>query len=369
MKLIPGERKDPTTTTTTEEVERVLEQYGIHGKVTSSRTGPTITIYEFIPVPGTKVSAFTSMPKNLELALGISGISIQAPIPNRNVVGIFIPNRTRMPVHIADVLKSPEYRDKSLLLGMALGARMDGQAVVPDLAELPHLLIAGTTGSGKSCAMHSIICSLMLRYSPDELKFVMLDPKGTELSVYNTAPHMAYRHALTSVGRMAIALQCGVEEMEQRYRKFTAVGARDLKEFNERSPEKMYRIIFVVDELADLMLQAKKTVEGLLTRLAQKARACGIHLIVATQRPTANIITGLIKANFPARLALKTMSKLDSRIILDASGAEALLGRGDAIFSDGCESVRLQCCLINSQEIINVCANLRVKYPASEEGK
>jgi S-DNA-T family DNA segregation ATPase FtsK/SpoIIIE len=342
-------------------------------QIVDRRVGPVVTRYEVAPGPGVKVGRIAALADDLALAIRAQSLRIVAPIPGKAAVGIEVPNRTRLMVTLRELLETGEYQERHRVLPVALGRNLEGRSVVDDLAKMPHLLIAGATGSGKSVCINTIITSLCYRYSPDELRLLMIDPKMVELSMYNALPHL--RHpVVTNNHKAATVLKWAVKEMERRYQLFHANHARNIVDFNRKvrdgKPLKGPRetlatqagvqteipfdaeykegvlpyIVLIVDELADLMMTVQHEVETPLATLAQKARAIGIHLILATQRPSVNVITGLIKANFPCRIAFRVASKVDSRTILDQNGAEALLGNGDMLFlpPGKSEPVRIQ---------------------------
>jgi DNA segregation ATPase FtsK/SpoIIIE, S-DNA-T family len=353
--------------TNSEILERTLAEFDISAKVVEVNHGPVITRYELEPPPGVKIARISGLSDNLALALRATHVRIVAPIPGKAAVGVEIPNRNRCEVLIREIMSSDAYRSRSSLLKIAMGKTISGEPFVADLAKMPHLLIAGATGSGKSVCVNSIIASFLLNASPDEVKFLMIDPKRVELKMYSDIPHML-APVVTEPKRAAAALRWVVEEMEDRYRFLSKARVRDINEYNKKQeaalkknldqanptlPSRMPYIVVIIDELADLMMVARGEIEGAVARLAQMARAVGIHLVLATQRPSVNIITGVIKANFPTRIAFQVSSKVDSRTILDCNGAETLLGRGDMLFSFGGASkpVRIQGSLVSTEEI------------------
>jgi len=350
-----------------ETLERTLAEFDIAAKVVEVNHGPVITRYEMEPPPGVKVNRIVGLADNLALALRASHVRIVAPIPGKAAVGIEIPNRKRADVLIREIMSSDSYQASSSLLKLALGKTISGEPFVADLSSMPHLLIAGATGSGKSVCVNSIIASLLVNASPEEVKFLMIDPKRVELKIYSDLPHMI-APVVTEPKRAAAALRWIVEEMEDRYRHLSRAGVRSIDEYNQKQkalltgdleaanpalPGRLPYIIVIIDELADLMMAARGEIEAGVARLAQMARAVGIHLVLATQRPSVNIITGVIKANFPTRIAFQVSSKVDSRTILDCNGAESLLGMGDMLFSYGgaAKPARLQGSLVTTPEI------------------
>jgi len=335
-------------------LEETLTSFGVNARVVDIERGPAITRYELEPAAGVKVQKFTMLSNDIALAMKAPTVRIVAPIPGKNRVGIEVPNASSASVYLKDVLNSSEYRNSESKLTIALGKDIGGKPMVADLAEMPHLLIAGTTGSGKTVCVNSIIMSILFNASPSEVKFVMVDPKMVELAQYNDIPHLLCP-TVTDAKKAAFVLNWVVSEMENRYKKLSKEGVRNIKGYNEKGRHMPY-IVVIIDELADLMQIATKGVEGAITRLAQLSRAVGIHLILATQRPSVNVITGVIKANFPARVSFKVASKVDSRTVLDMNGAETLLGKGDMLFltpSDA-KPIRGQGNFVKDEEIGNV---------------
>jgi DNA segregation ATPase FtsK/SpoIIIE, S-DNA-T family len=313
-------------------LEGKLHDFGIDGRVVQVSPGPVVTMYEFEPASGVKVSRIVNLADDLALGMKALSVRIVAPVPGKSVVGIEIPNPHREPVLLCEILASSAFQQAPSKLVLALGKDILGGATVTDLAQIPHLLIAGATGSGKSVGLNSMICSILINAAPDEVKFIMIDPKMLELSVYDGIPHLIVP-VVTHPKKAAAALHWAVEEMERRYRLLAEHGVRGIDGYNQAHPEhRLPYLVVVIDELADLMLVARRDVEDSLTRLAQMARAAGIHLLVATQRPSVDVLTGIIKANFPARISFQVSSRTDSRTILDSIGAERLLGKGDMLF-------------------------------------
>ncbi|SEM00517.1 DNA translocase FtsK [Syntrophus gentianae] len=335
-------------------VEKTLADFGVEGKVVEVQPGPVVTLYELEPAPGVKINRITTLSDDLALALKAPSIRIMAPIPGKAAVGIEIPNGNRETVYLREVLDSETFRESRLVLPIALGKDIVGIPVVADLTRMPHLLIAGTTGSGKSVSLNAMICSILLKAAPEDVKFLMIDPKRLELSSYEGIPHLLHP-VVVNPKKAAQVLKWAVEEMERRYQLIAAAGVKNIDSYNKAlataapqqslpglipsegnsqglPPAKLPYIVIIIDELADLMMVAQKNVEDSLTRLAQMARAAGIHLMLATQRPSVDVITGLIKANFPTRISFQVSSKVDSRTILDQQGAESLLGSGDMLF-------------------------------------
>ncbi|HSC33909.1 MAG TPA: DNA translocase FtsK 4TM domain-containing protein [Thermodesulfobacteriota bacterium] len=341
-------------------IEEKLRDFGVSGKVTEIRPGPVITMFEYKPAPGIKINRIAALENDLAMGLSALSIRIIAPIPGKDVIGIEVPNAKRETVVLRELLEDVEFSKRKSMLTLALGKDISGLPFYMDLRKAPHLMIAGTTGSGKSVLLNAVITSMLYKASPYELKFIMIDPKMLELSVYEDIPHLLHP-VVTEPKKAAAALRWAVEEMEKRYRILSEEGVRDIETHNKnveklRSEDKWDKllpyIVIVLDELADLMMIAPNELKESITRLSQKARAAGIHLIVATQRPSADIVAGLIKANFPARISFLVSSKIDSRIILDTGGAERLLGKGDMLFLEPGTSklLRIQGALISDEE-------------------
>ena len=316
-------------------LKSTLESFGVNVTLQDISAGPTVTRYELLPEAGVRVTKVVSLTDDIKLALAAESIRIEAPIPGKSAIGIEVPNKNVKPVMLRSLLESEEFRSSSSRLSFAVGKDIGGRAVVFDIAKMPHVLIAGATGAGKSVCINTIIMSILFKARPDEVKLIMIDPKVVELSVYNGIPHLM-TPVVTDPQKAAGALMWGVGEMEKRYRLFAEYAVRDLKGYNAKAvnegKDPIPQLVIIVDELADLMMSAKSDVENSIVRLAQKARAAGIHLIIATQRPSVDVITGLIKANMPSRIAFTVTSGTDSRTILDMVGAEKLLGRGDMLF-------------------------------------
>ncbi len=317
-------------------LEKKLKDYGIEGRVTEVRPGPVITMYEFEPAPGVKVSKIANLSDDLAMALSAVSIRIIAPIPGKAVVGIEIPNRERETVYIREIIESKVFTSSPSHLTLVLGKTINGDSYVADLAKMPHLLVAGATGSGKSVSLNSMILSILFKATPAHVRFLMIDLKMLELSFYEGIPHLLLP-VVTNAKNAKTALRWMTDEMERRYAMMAQKGVRSIEKYNhkvvrEDGGETIPYIVVVIDELADLMMVSPKEVEEYIARLAQMARASGIHLILATQRPSVDVLTGIIKANFPARVACKVFSKVDSRTILDTNGAESLLGYGDMLF-------------------------------------
>ena len=341
-------------------LQKTLESFGVGVSVSDVSVGPAVTRYELQPEQGVKVSRIVSLSNDIKMRLAASDIRIEAPIPGKSAVGIEVPNRNSQTVYLGDILSSAEFRNAKMELSFGVGKDIEGKTVVTDIAKMPHLLIAGATGSGKSVSINTLIMSLIYRYSPEEVRMIMVDPKVVELQVYNGIPHLLIP-VVTDPKKAAAALNWAVAEMSDRYKKFAEAGVRDLKGYNRRiaelggdaAAEKLPKIVIIIDELADLMMVSAQEVEEAICRIAQLARACGMHLVIATQRPSVNVITGLIKANVPSRVAFAVSSGTDSRTILDENGAEKLLGRGDMLFKpiDENHPVRLQGSFISDDDV------------------
>jgi S-DNA-T family DNA segregation ATPase FtsK/SpoIIIE len=351
-------------------LEKKLLEFGVEGRVTAVNPGPVITSYELEPGPGIKINRIVALADDLALGLKALSVRVVAPIPGKAAVGVEIPNQHRATVHLREVLATKEFGNEALQLPLALGKEIGGSPMVADLAQMPHLLIAGETGSGKSVCINSLILSLLYRAEPRDVRLLLIDPKRVELSIYNGVPHLADK-VVSDPKEAAKRLQRVVLHMEERYRLFAQVGARNLQSYNRRMqleppPEddltkgsyrgRLPMLVVVIDELADLILIMQNEVENAIMRLAQMARAVGIHLIVATQRPSVDVLTGVIKANFPARISFRVASKVDSRTILDMNGAEALLGRGDMLYipPGSSKPIRIHGCNVTEVEIRRV---------------
>ncbi len=313
-------------------LEQTLDSFGVSARVINTCQGPTVTRYELEPAPGVKVSKIVNLSDDLALKLASSGVRIEAPIPGKAAIGIEVPNKELSGVALREVLETDEFVRSSSGLTVALGKDIAGQPIVADLAKMPHLLVAGATGSGKSVCINTLITSVLFKARPDEVKLVLIDPKMVELSNYNGIPHLL-TPVVTDAKKAASALNWAVQEMERRYEVFATAGVRDIARYNElHADNRLPLVLIIIDELADLMMVAPVDVEDAICRLAQKARAAGLHLVLATQRPSVDVITGTIKANVPSRISFAVSSQVDSRTILDSAGAEKLLGKGDMLF-------------------------------------
>ncbi len=347
-------------------LEKKLMDYRVEGEVVAVQPGPVVTQFELEPAPGTKVSRIAALQDDLARSMSAVSVRVAGNIPGKSVIGIEIPNEERDMVFMREVLASPEFSTKKHTLPMALGVDISGHPVVTDLAKMPHLLIAGTTGSGKSVAVNTMICSLLMTHTPTDLRLIMVDPKMLELSMYDDIPHLLVP-VVTNPHKAAKALAWAVYEMERRYRLMSEAKVRNLDGYNkavskEKDAERLPFIVIIIDELADLMMVAGKEVEQSICRLAQKARAAGLHLILATQRPSVDVITGLIKANLPSRISFQVSSRIDSRTILDQMGAEQLLGHGDSLFlSSGQNLRRVHGAFVSDAEVFDVVEHLKAQ--------
>lgn len=360
-----GGESDASLQETAIKLQQTLQNFGVNVTVTNVSCGPSVTRYELQPEMGVKVSKIVGLADDIKLNLAAADIRIEAPIPGKAAVGIEVPNKENSAVMLRDLLESKEFKENSSKLAFAAGKDIGGKAVVADIARMPHLLIAGATGSGKSVCINTLIMSILYKAAPEDVKLIMIDPKVVELSVYNGIPHLMIP-VVTDPKKAAGALNWGVAEMTRRYQAFAEYNVRDMKGYNEKiktlpgaeeeRPPLMPQIVIIVDELADLMMVASGEVEGAICRLAQLARAAGIHLVLATQRPSVNVITGLIKANMPSRIAFSVSSGVDSRTIIDMNGAEKLLGKGDMLFypSGYQKPARVQGSFVSDREVQSV---------------
>ncbi|MCE5228524.1 DNA translocase FtsK [bacterium] len=362
-------------------IEQTLEQFKVTVEVVEVMQGPVITRFALKVAPGVRVSRILQLESELAMALKAQHVRILAPIPGQSAVGIEVPNKRANPVMLKELLACPEFQNHKSNLAFALGRNIAGEPVICDLAQMPHLLIAGATGSGKSVCLNAIIASLLYRNAPDKVKFAMIDPKRVELSIYQAIPHLI-APVVSDTRKAAAALAWCVEQMEQRYKTLAEIGVRNADAYNAMATGKaplgrralghqmpyMPHIVIIIDELADLMMVAKNEIEEYVIRLAQMARAVGMHLVLATQRPSVNVITGLIKANFPSRIAFQVSAKVDSRTILDMNGAEALLGRGDMLYSPGgAKPFRIQGCYVSDTEVERLADYIRDQDKARYE--
>ena len=359
-----------------QKLEDTLRHFGVEGRVTAIMTGPVVSRFEYEPALGVKISKITGLADDLALALKALSIRIVAPVPGKGVLGIEVPNPKRQVVALRELLSDSAYQKSTSRLTMALGKDIMGAPVVTDLAKMPHLLIAGATGSGKSVGLNAMILSILYKATPEEVRFLMVDPKRIELSLYEGIPHLLHP-VVFNPKEATIALHWAVGEMERRYAMLSDLGARNIEGYNQKAgakkpdprveegmlPRSLPYLVIVIDELADLMLVSSRDTEEYLIRLAQKARAAGIHLMVATQRPSVDVITGLIKANFPTRISFQVSARMDSRVILDAMGAERLLGMGDMLFMPPGTSrlKRLHGPFVSEEEVTRVVDFLKVQ--------
>jgi S-DNA-T family DNA segregation ATPase FtsK/SpoIIIE len=348
-------------------IDETLANFKLQGRVVSSVRGPTVTRFEVEPAPGEKISRFAGLSDDLALAMAVGSVRIEAPIPGKSVIGLEVPNASRDLIRFREAAEAGSFKRTKARLPLILGKSIDGEMVVGDLARMPHLLIAGSTGSGKSVAVNTLIGSLLYKFLPTELRFLMIDPKMVELTPFDGIPHLL-RPVVTNPGDAAGVLLGAVAHMERRYKMMSKIGAKNLDQYNEKArnlelPELPF-IVIVIDELADLMITSPKEVESAIMRLAQMARATGMHLILATQRPSVDILTSLIKVNVPARIAFAVSSGHDSRTILDTMGAERLIGSGDMLFYQPglVKPMRLQGPFISEAEIYSLASFLRRQY-------
>lgn len=351
--------------TNAKKIEETMKNFGINANIIQISKGPTITCYELQPAPGVKVSRIVNLSDDISLNLATSDVRIEAPIPGKAAVGIEVPNKSKMVVSLKEILLSKEYEEINSKVPFALGKNIAGKPIVTSIEKMPHLLIAGATGSGKSVCINTLIMSILYKSNPEEVKLILIDPKVVELSIYNEIPHLLIP-VVTDAKKAKSSLYWAVEEMTRRYKIFAQNGVRDIQSYNnkfknDKNAEKLPLIIIIVDELADLMMVAAQEIEDYICRLAQMARAAGMHLIVATQRPSVDVITGTIKANIPSRISFAVTSQVDSRTILDMSGAEKLLGKGDMLFypSDIPKPIRVQGAYIDDEEVEEVVSFLK----------
>ncbi|MEW8974364.1 MAG: DNA translocase FtsK, partial [Tissierellaceae bacterium] len=340
-------------------IEETMKNFGIDATITQINRGPTITCYELSPEPGIKLSKIVSLSDNIALSLASSDIRIEAPIPGKAAVGIEVPNKNKDNVYLKEILLSDQYINIDSNIPLSLGKDVTGKPIISAIDKMPHLLIAGATGSGKSVCINTIIMSIIYKSPPDDVKLLLIDPKIVELSIYNEIPHLLIP-VVTDAKKAAFALNWAVEEMERRYKLFAQNSVRDISSYNNKGKtkdlEKLPTIVIIIDELADLMMVAAQEIEDYICRLAQMARAAGMYLIVATQRPSVDVITGTIKANIPSRISFAVSSQVDSRTILDMGGAEKLLGKGDMLFHPSFYSkpLRVQGAFISDSEVESV---------------
>ena len=358
LKLDKNEKKELLENA--DKLEKTLLSFGIEAKILEVTKGPSVTRFELQPKAGIKVSKIVNLSDDIALGLAAKGVRIEAPIPGKSAIGIEVPNKEQTPVFFREILESNEFKNNNYKVACALGKDITGKCIVTDISKMPHVLIAGATGSGKSVCINTLIVSILYKYSPEDVKLLMVDPKVVELSVYNGIPHLLIP-VVTDPKKAAAALNWAVNEMTRRYKLFADNGVRNIDSYNELVKkgvveEKLPYIVIIIDELADLMMACPRDVEDYICRLAQMARAAGMHLVIATQRPSVDVITGLIKANIPSRISFAVSSHVDSRTILDSTGAEKLLGKGDMLFYPVGESKpkRVQGAFISEEEVENV---------------
>ena len=358
-------------------LKETLKSFGITVSISNVSVGPSVTRYELQPEQGVKLAKIVSLSNDIKMRLAASDIRIEAPIPGKSAVGIEVPNKNSQVVYLGDILSSPAFQENQMKMAFGVGKDIGGKVVVTDIAKMPHLLVAGATGAGKSVSINTLIMSILYRYSPEEVRMIMVDPKVVELQVYNGIPHLLIP-VVTDPKKAAAALNWAVAEMTSRYKKFAAYGVRDLAGYNEKirglSEEErekeglsvLPQILIIIDELADLMMVSASEVEDAIVRLTQLARACGMHWIIATQRPSVNVITGLIKANVPSRIAFSVSSGVDSRTIIDMNGAEKLLGKGDMLFfpQNLPKPIRVQGAFVSDEEVAKVTEFLKAQGEA-----
>lgn len=347
-------------------IEKTMKSFKIDAKVVQVNRGPSVTCYELQPEGGVKVSSIVNLADNLALSLATSGIRIEAPIPGKSVVGIEVPNETKDDVYLKEIIGSKEFKENKSAMPLALGKDISGNPIISSIDKMPHLLIAGATGSGKSVCINTLITSILYKSSPEDVKLILIDPKMVELNVYNGVPHLVIP-VVTDPKKASAALNWAVKEMDRRYTVFSENSVRDISSYkskfkdSEEDKEDMPYIVIIIDELSDLMMVAAQEVEDHICRLAQMARACGIHLVVATQRPSVDVITGTIKANIPSRISFAVSSQIDSRTILDMAGAEKLLGKGDMLFYpyNFRKPLRVQGAFISEKEVENLVSYIK----------
>lgn len=353
-------------------IEETMESFGVDAEVVQINRGPTITCYEIEPAPGVKVSKIVNLSNDISLNLATSDVRIEAPIPGKSVVGIEVPNKIKTKVGLKEILASDEFKNNDSKIPIALGKDISGRPIIASIDRMPHLLIAGATGSGKSVCINSIIMSILFKASPEEVKMLLIDPKVVELSVYNGIPHLLVP-VVTDAKKAIAALDWAVDEMEKRYKLFADKNVRDIDSYNNKvknsKVDSLPEIVIIIDELADLMMASAKEIEEYICRLAQMARAAGMYLIIATQRPSVDVITGTIKANIPSRISFAVTSQTDSRTILDIGGAEKLLGKGDMLYfpSNLPKPIRVQGAFVKDEEVYRVTEFLKSQKVADYE--
>ena len=355
-------------------IDDVLQAFKIGHEGITAASGPTVTLFEFRPKVGIRISKIVNLKNEFAIALGVQGVRIIAPT-ERGTIGIEVPNKERVTIPMADMLYSDEYDNSDMDLPLCIGRKVDCSVFMVDLAEMPHLLVAGATGMGKSVGLNAIITSLINKKSPDELKLVLIDPKQVELTVYEkiAKPYLLKltdtdNAIITDTGKAMDMLNAVCRVMDERYLKLKDMNVRNIKEYNAVSSEKMPYYVVIIDEYGDLIMQSDGTaMEKAICRIAQKARAVGIHMIISTQRPSTDIVTGRIKANFPTRIAFRTVTGTDSRVILDRIGAEKLTGKGDMLFYNGGDTIRCQCAYVSTDEVLTMCAEVEEEFDDCEQ--
>jgi S-DNA-T family DNA segregation ATPase FtsK/SpoIIIE len=355
-------------------IDDVLQAFKIGHEGITASSGPTVTLFEFRPKVGIRISKIVNLKNEFAIALGVQGVRIIAPT-ERGTVGIEVPNKQRVTIPMADMLYSEEYQNTDMELPLCIGRKVDCNVFMVDLAEMPHLLVAGATGMGKSVGLNAIITSLINKKSPDELKLVLIDPKQVELTVYEkiAKPYLLKltetdNAIITDTDKAMNMLNAVCRVMDERYLKLKDMNVRNINEYNAIAIEKMPYYVVIIDEYGDLIMQSEGTaMEKAICRIAQKARAVGIHMIISTQRPSTDIVTGRIKANFPTRIAFRTVTGTDSRVILDRIGAEKLAGRGDMLFYNGGDTIRCQCAYVSTDEVLTMCAEIDEEFGECEQ--
>ena len=355
-------------------IDDVLQAFKIGHEGITAASGPTVTMFEFRPKVGVRISKIINLKNEFAISLGVQSVRIIAPT-ERGTVGIEVPNKERVTIPMADMLYSEEYEKTEMELPLCMGRKVDCSVFMADLAEMPHLLVAGATGMGKSVGLNVIIASLINKKRPDELKLVLVDPKQVELTVYEriARPYIAKLYEddesiITDTEKAQAALNAVIDIMEERYTKLKDRNVRNIQEYNAVSEEKLPYYVVIIDEYGDLIMQTKGTaMENAICRIAQKARAVGIHMIISTQRPSTDIVTGRIKANFPTRIAFRTVTGTDSRVILDRIGAEKLTGKGDFLYFNGGDTTRAQCAYISTEEVLDLCDEIADEYADCEQ--
>lgn len=354
-------------------IEQVLSSFKIKHSDIKATIGPSVTLYEFKPEIGVRMSKVRNLKDEFTAALDASSVRVIAPIPEKGTIGIEVPNSERQIIDMMELLYSDEYMNTTMELPLVMGKKVDNSVFITDLATMPHLLVAGATGMGKSVGLNVIISSLLNKRTPDELKLVLIDPKQVELSVYDTIakPYLAYLNGMspicTTPEEAQQTLDAVIRLMEKRYTMLKDAGVRNIQDYNRTAEKRLPYYVVIIDEYGDLILQGTKEMENAICRIAQKARAVGIHMIISTQRPDTKIVTGNIKANFPTRIAFRTTTGTDSRVILDKTGAERLTGKGDMLFFSGGDFVRVQCAYMSTDDVNTMCMEMVDEYDSYEQ--